>query len=821
MYRTEFQNKIYAFCFLLFLLGIALNASGQPKEISGIIINAEDNQPIAFVAVALMQTGMGTVSDIDGKFNLDVPAGYQGSIQFRHVSYQPMSLPLTKALAQSTFKLKKNTIQLKDFVFESGENPADQIIGNVIKNRKNHDPKKLDSYSYQTYTKEIYRLDGDRKTIDSLIQHIKTKDTLQITSQDSSLLAFDNIVSTSHLFVSESVTDVKSILSGMQNETVLATHISGFNSGLFAATGSQYQPFGFYDDVILLLDKEYISPINASALRQYDFYIEDTTFISSDTVYILSFAPKKNKRFEALRGFISININGYAVTNVMAESSDDLSKVKIRIQQLYDKIDGRWFPVQLNTDVLFKEYEYYGLNLIIENKRYLSDINIEANLRPGDFSDVALSIQQVEERQQQQLLDDQRVDPLDSLESNTFLLLDSLTSKLRVVENIFEVWITQRIGMGIIDLKIDDILTFNSYEKIRLGLGLVTNDRFSEKLRVGGYGGYGFGDKDWKYGGDIRWEFDRRTSTHVLFQYKHDIREAGAVKYFDETRSRIGDAIRSWQGDLFDKQELYKVSLNTRVAPFIYAQTAWTRSEEKPTYDYNYTDENFSGNEYQINEFSLSLRYVRNEQYLDLYGRKVLFGYDFPIIEVKVSYGNTDWLAGDFEYTKIDARIEYKKKYRWGKSSLIFRGGYIRGALPFGHLLTGWGSRPSRLSVPNYFQTMGLYEFLSDRAVALFFNHNFGNVLISTRAMKPELILYQNSGIGSLTHPERHALVDFKTMEEGYFESGIGLKNLIRMNYLDVAYLGFGVDVFYRYGAYRLAQTRDNLVFKFNINLSF
>ncbi|MCB0431196.1 MAG: SusC/RagA family TonB-linked outer membrane protein [Flavobacteriales bacterium] len=73
------MKKLFIFgtlCLGLWAQVFGQDASGQQdKEISGSIINSADNEPVIGAAVVVKGTMVGTVTDIDGKFKLRVPAG--------------------------------------------------------------------------------------------------------------------------------------------------------------------------------------------------------------------------------------------------------------------------------------------------------------------------------------------------------------------------------------------------------------------------------------------------------------------------------------------------------------------------------------------------------------------------------------------------------------------------------------------------------------------------------------------------------------------------------------------------------------------------
>ncbi len=64
--------KKLTFLFLCLLMGIGL-VSAQTTAVKGIVISAEDNEPIIGASVLVKGTTVGTVTDIDGAFDLNVP----------------------------------------------------------------------------------------------------------------------------------------------------------------------------------------------------------------------------------------------------------------------------------------------------------------------------------------------------------------------------------------------------------------------------------------------------------------------------------------------------------------------------------------------------------------------------------------------------------------------------------------------------------------------------------------------------------------------------------------------------------------------------
>ena len=57
---------------LFLLVGIGMLIA-QTRKVTGTVISAEDNEPIIGASVMVKGTTIGTVTDVDGAFSLDVP----------------------------------------------------------------------------------------------------------------------------------------------------------------------------------------------------------------------------------------------------------------------------------------------------------------------------------------------------------------------------------------------------------------------------------------------------------------------------------------------------------------------------------------------------------------------------------------------------------------------------------------------------------------------------------------------------------------------------------------------------------------------------
>ena len=105
---------------LLFLL-LTWGAQAQ-SEYAGSVVDAETGQPIPFVNVGVVGRSIGTVSDVDGSFLLELPPNRLSGtdlIRISSLGYEPVVLPFARFQEQKdrlVFRLQQQPISLQEVV---------------------------------------------------------------------------------------------------------------------------------------------------------------------------------------------------------------------------------------------------------------------------------------------------------------------------------------------------------------------------------------------------------------------------------------------------------------------------------------------------------------------------------------------------------------------------------------------------------------------------------------------------------------------------------------------------------------------------------
>lgn len=805
--------RFLSFCTCL-LIGLAAQAQ---YTVEGKITDVSGRQPLAFVNVGIPGQSSGTSTDIDGKFKLTSAQPVQ-KIVCTYVGYETVEYSVG-AEKQVVIRMQKKSYDLDAVEVLPGENPAHRIIKLATKNRDRNNPDKIASYTCNTYSKTYYDFVYNSGEVQTKADSVKS-DSLK-----SQLRMF---VENSHVLMMESVTERKFLYPGNAKETVIATKVSGFKNPSFSTSATDLQPFSFYDDYFTILGKDYLNPITGGSTSKYFFLLEDTLFQGNDSVFIISFRPYKGKNFDGLEGVLYINSNGYAIQNVIAGPYDK-GLIDIKIQQQYTLVDGRqWFPEQLNYELHYKKYPTKFMGMKLTGKSYIRNVRLGVPLRRKDFDEKAIAMTDDAAQKDDAYWQSERTDSLDAKEKRTYKVIDSLGRKEHFdrILTIVEALTTLQIPVSYVSIDLDKIIGLNDYETVRGGIGLHTNNKLSKWFSVGGYAGYGYKDSTVKYGFDARLNLKKDSREYWLKAlYSNDLSEPGKAQYF-YVKNNYERNVMTYRMDFTEQKE---VSVNFRAFRYLTANVAYNQSFRVPRYDYLFLPDRNDPTETSIgfhsSEIRVKGRYAWKEQLVQEFGQLISDGTKHAVIYFAYTRGLKNRTAfADYDYDKASLGIERTFHIKnLGKTKVLLEAGFLKGNVPYPYLFNGNGSnaKGNYIYIENTFQTMDLYEFLSDRYVNLFFSHNFGSLLFKRPKFQPQLLVVTNIGYGNLSHPEQHRNIRVKTMEKGFYESGLMINNLLRENYYNIVYLGLGGGAFMRYGSYAYTKPADNLAYKLSLTLTF
>ena len=836
-------------CFFVYMLSISFLAAAQSPVIDGTVYDAVTKAPLAFVSVTFKGTNTGTVTDIDGHFSFDkMPVN--AVLLISYIGYTGREFRVDKKVHAIAVFIEPADGQLENVVISTNENPAHRIIKLLQRNKKNNDPEQQPSFKYNTYTIaalaagdrfwNMNRSDSNRQKspVPQMQQMDKQMDKLVKTSKDTSGNSLGSRLGKrfkeNYLMLTESYTERIYKFSGQTKETVLATKFSGLKNATFGVTTSDFQPFGFYKDYLVMNNNSFVSPVIEGSINMYKFRLKERMVHEKDTTYIISFEPRAGKNFKGLKGLIYINSDGYAIENIIASPSDEKGMIfTFRLQQKYERVKGKWFPAQLNSTLSQKDLRTDSVLLFWDCRSYITNVDFGKSFTKADFSDVKLEYHPQAGRRADTTWRIMRTDSLNDKGKITYETYEMLPAKYRnMIEKVnkaFQILSLEGIPLGKVDIPFKYIISgINRYESFRIGAGLQTNPLFSKWFSVGGFAGYGLRDKAIKYGGNIQLNLQQRTNTVLRLDYSRDISEPGSVDYFVRNGSVFSNqSLRNFQRSRMDSIEQFKINFSTKLRPAIQSDIWLLHENRNPAlYEYDFIKDGTNFSNFKNTELGIGFRLTKGESFTRMGRAKLRTRPATTELLFQISKGLKNVLNGDLDYIKIAVRFNHSFQFKkLGKTSFRLEAGQIWGDVPYSYLFNGRATKSGKLSVyvPDHFQTVGLYEFVSGSSASLFIEHNFGNLLFKPKniSIRPEILVVQNISYGSLHNADAHKLISFKVPEKGLFESGLMIKNIYRRSLYSLIYIGIGGGVFYRYGYYALPKSADNWAFKWGFSISF
>jgi len=263
---------------LLFLL-ILLSSWAHAWKVEGLIID-EEKVPLGFVNIFIQGTSIGTVSNAEGYFQIDIPHP-QAKLEFRFVGYETYFTTLNQTDSSRFLhvQMKPRDALLQEAVINAQGNLADGIMRQVIQNRAQWDIEAKD-YACDVYIKGLQRAED---VPDRFLGQEIEYDELGLDSNGSGIL---------YLF--ESINELHFSAPKTYQEQIRSTQVSGENNA-FSLTRASNLVLDYNRTMVPCFDMErgVASPIGAQGFFYYSYQLEGSYYDGDKKFYRIHFEPKR------------------------------------------------------------------------------------------------------------------------------------------------------------------------------------------------------------------------------------------------------------------------------------------------------------------------------------------------------------------------------------------------------------------------------------------------------------------------------------------------------------------------------------------------
>ncbi len=806
--RSRFDFLIIYFLFLAFSL------HAQETRVTGKVTDASSGDPVPFANIIFKGTTIGTTTDFDGNFTLKTFSP-SDSIIASYIGYRHKSKKVLRGVDQVIdFQLAEDVVSLQEIVVMAGENPAFEIMRNVVKNKKDNDKRKLAAYEYDTYTKIEIDVDNlsdkfrQRKVVRKITQVLDSVE--RIAGEDGKPIL--------PLFITESVSKIYYRDNpSLKTERILKSKINGIGvedgSTVTQLIGSSFQEYNFYQNWLNIVSKEFVSPIADGWKIYYEYDLTDSLYIGDKFCYRLDYFPKSPQDL-AFTGTMWITKDGYALKQIDANigKQANLNFIeKIRLQQELDKTDlGPWLP--LKNRVLIDVSELGKENAGMLAKFYTSNKNFITN-KPYEPSFYEKAIRIAEDatlKESDQYWDTLRHEPLSETEKSVYKMIDTLRNIpiVRTYTDIFKVIIDGYYNLGKVEIgPYLGAVAWNTLEGFRLQGGLKTNYQFSKKWIYQAQAAYGFDDERFKYFASAQNILSRDHWTTVTFRFRRDLTRLGVD---DESLADNPIFLASTRWGNFRRgyyMDEYYSALQRELFKGYSQKVSFRHWSYEPTFNFGFLanpGEVTSPvlDRFQSSEVSVESRYARDEVFLQNDNERFSLGtIKWPIITLKYTHGFSGVFDSDFDFDRL--RLTIKKRIKTGPlgvGNLTFSGEYVFNTLPYPMLTLHLGNQSPFYSAVTY-NLMDFGEFVSDQYVSLQYRQYLEGFILNRipllHKLKWRLLATTNVIFGGMRQSNRDLIaqmtptgdptlpVGFFTNGKPYVEVGYGVENIFKFFRVD------------------------------------
>jgi hypothetical protein len=794
----------------------------------GQIIDYDTTIPIAFAKITYNNKTI--KSDWEGKFSIEIQNDSK-PIVFSYKGYYDKNYYLTEGAPFLLIKMITNDT-LKDIEIYS-ENQVNNLIKKVIENKPKNQPEKaLNTFEYKNY--EYLLVSADPDSISSKIDTIYKKRLFGKTKikLDSTNYKFKKLVQKQHIYQTEKVNLIQHNNKG-NKETILASRMAGFKKPLYEFLGLNLVSYSLYENSLDILEIPIRNPLSNYGRKLFVFKLIDTLKIQGRTVYRVYFQPKKLKS-NKLRGLLYVDAENFGIAKAFYRIYG-IVNINATYTFNYLKDHQIWFPEKRkfivvkgnNTEDLKVLGGTIKFNSSLEGlQKNASDrVYLKLESTPYDIQinkvvafktpSIKIDVPESNMIKPDSYWRSIRKDTLDVRKIQTYTNLDSLSVAENIEQKIFlgKKIINGYLPVSIVDVDLRSIIKYNNFEGFRLGIGGTTNNKLSEKYRIGFYGAYGFKDDKLKYGLTPSYLVDKETNTWVSASYLDDLSEIGQIQFATQGRRfKIYDP-RPINISTFYNYKSAAAFIESKLIPKTDAYFGLSRSEIQPLFDYNYVVNGNTYTNFNITSALFAIQWNPFSSYMQTATGRIEIEKRVPKLSLQITKSIPNVMGNDFDFSKVDFRIVHEIPFLSGhNTSFILQAGIANGNLPLTHL---YSIAPNNLNKEtllkritfagkNSFETMYFNEFFSSRYGSFQVRHTFNKVILAYK-IKPEFSVVTRMAIGTMDKPEQHIGFSYKTLEKGFIESGVEANQIFK---------GLGLTFFFRYGPNGLPKLEDNLALK-------
>lgn len=766
---------------ILFFIVLCMGVSGLSAQIHGVVTDSETGEPLPYINIYYDGKGVGTITDIDGKYSISYHQGWN-ELTFSVVGYATQVISVNSRTKELNVKMKPDlvlqevVVKPKKEKYSRKNNPAVEMMKKVINAKKANNLEENDFYQYDKYQKITFSL--NEITADSINESKLFKkypflkeqvEVCEVTGKNILPISVDETVS-QKLYRKDPKSE-KTIIKGLNSSGI--NDIFSTGDMLTTVLKDVFQDINIYEDRFRFLQYPFDSPVSKSGIGFYKYYIMDTIQVERDKCFHLTFVPNNSQDFGFTGHLYILADSTYrvrkCVMNLPKKSDINFVDHMIIEQEFEELPTGEW--VLMKDDMLCElsylkkvlgsfqvrrttRYSNFGFDEISERifKKKGDEIkDVNAMMKGDDFWDEFRPTQLTKSESKM----DQFVEQLSTIKGFKYIVFVAKA----FIENFVETGTKDnpsKVDIG----PINTMISTNYIDGLRLRASAQTTANLHPNIFLKGYYAYGFKDQKSKYMGEVEYSFDKKEylprefPKHSLtFTYQYD-NMLPSDKYINTDKDNVFTAFKFTTVDQYNYERKASIKYE-REREFGFKTTAILKyANYEPCGELFYrtmageqalqnaiasgemqgqkwVKTPFNTHDITIAEASLAFRYAPGETFVNTKQRRLPVNLDAPEFVLQHTVGLKGVLGSDYTYNFTEASA-YKRFWlsSWGNVDLYLKGGIQWNKVPF-PLLIMPAANLSYIIQDETFNLINNMEFLNDRYASLDLSWNMQGKLFN------------------------------------------------------------------------------------------
>lgn len=792
-------------------------------EISGVVRDSSSKDMLPYVSVYFKNTTKGTITDIHGKFT--IITSEPGTLVFSMMGYKDykynvkadgVKRNIKVNLSPETYSLDEVVVNPKRLKYKNKNNPAVDLVKEMIDRKNLDNPRNHDFCSYDHYQKISYAWNEFEERKHPLLSSKFgfLYDHTDTSHYGKSILpvGLRECMST-HLYQKNPEKE-RTIIRAQRNVGIDDIFPQ---DGVKKTIDEMFQEVNIFSNDIELLSNHFVSPLANIAPSFYKYYILDTLMVNGDSCVNLAFVPRTAEAY-GFSGSLYVTLDStrfihHARLNIPKDINMNFVE-NMYIEQDFTRTDD---GTRLTTkDYMCVEFFVPSLPRVYgERINIYQDYNFDVPRDSALFQQSALVVENKNASTQTATAwDTIRSIPLMSEEQR----MDSLMSKLnevrvfRALHSILDVCVNNYIPTKKEGSQFDygpffSTISTNRLEGFRLRVGGETTTFFDKHFFLNTYLAYGFKDKRPKGMGLLEYSFKEKKQYRLEFPV-HSIQFYGQYDVGKVGESFVGydNILASLFSRTDDRNAIYRTEAGVSYRNEFYSGFSYNidflYKKSYATWLTEFNRYNADGSISSIDAFSMStlnvsLRYAPHEKFYQSRRFRYSLNKETPVFLLSHAIGMKGVAGSDYTYNRTEASFEKRCWLSYfGYVDLFFKATKVWNNVPYA-LLDVPDASCSYTLKEKAFSLMDPVEFVCNQSLTWDIDYNMNGLIFNRIPVIRKLQLrefFTFKGVwGKLNNKSNPMVADNK---EGlfvlpstsyafekipYMEIGAGLDNILKL----------------------------------------